>query len=176
MKYESNLILRTILAILVTGLYNFFYLIFTPATIYSSWILLKVLGYDIGVFGNNLVFSNVNFIFIEACVALSAYYLLFLLIVFTKGLSLKTSLKLLVVGTALILVMNIIRIDLLIILFLEAGKTYFDVVHMIFWKFIAGIYVALVWIVMVRKFKIKSIPIYSDLKELYDKSLFRRKK
>lgn len=175
MKHEYSLIIRVLIAILVTALYEFFYIIFNPATIYSSWFLLKLLGYDADVSGINMTINGAKFIFIEACIALAAYYLLFLLVIFTKGLGFRKSVKLFLLGSLLILAMNIIRIDLLIVLFLEAGKKWFGAVHMIFWKFIAGIYVALVWIFLVRKFKIKEIPIYSDLKTLYDKSLFGKK-
>ena len=175
MKHEHNLIVRVIIAIVVTSVYNFFYNIFTPATVYGSWILLKLFGYSGSIIGNVMTIRNANFIFIEACIALAAYYLLFLLVIFTKDLSLKQSIKLLVIGSGLILIMNVIRIDLLIILFLEAGKMYFDFIHMVFWKFIAGIYVALVWIFLSKRFKIKTIPFYSDLKELYGKSIFGKK-
>ncbi len=176
MKHEYSLIIRVLIAVFVALFYNYLYLIFTPISVYSSWFLLKILGYEAIIHGSKLSINGAQFIFVEACIALAAYYLLLLLILFTKDLSLKMSAKLFLLGSLLILIMNIIRIDLLVVLFIEAGKRYFDIVHLAFWKFIAGIYVALVWILLVRKYNVKSIPIYSDLKELYKKTIFRTKK
>lgn len=176
MKHEKSLVIRTLIAILVTLLYSYFYAIFNPATIYSSWFLLRIFGYNAIINGMTLLVNGGGFAFIAACIALSAYYLLFLLVIFTKGLGLKKSLKLFFLGALLILAMNAVRIDLLIVLFLEAGMDWFNAVHMLFWKFISGVYVALVWIFLIRKYKVKEIPIYSDLKELFNKSLFRRKR
>ena len=63
--------------------------------------------------------------------------------------------------------MNILRIDLLIFVLLEFGSDLFDKIHLVFWNFISGLYVAFVWIFLVKKFKVKSIPVVSDVKELY---------
>lgn len=77
-------------------------------------------------------------------------------------------------GSLLILIMNISRILILIFVLIEFRTNYFEAIHMVFWKLISGVYVAFVWIFLVLVFKIKSIPIYSDLKELYKKSIFKR--
>ena len=77
--------------------------------------------------------------------------------------------KLFFIGSLLILLMNIFRIDILILSSVKFGKVWFDAIHMIFWKFLSTLYVAFVWIFLVKKFKIKTIPIYSDIKYLINK-------
>ncbi|MDP6642009.1 MAG: pacearchaeosortase, partial [Candidatus Nanoarchaeia archaeon] len=103
---------------------------------------------------------------ISACVATSAYHLLFGLVIFTKDIKLKTSIYLVLFGSIAIFLANILRIDLLIYIFLEFGKNFFEKVHLFLWQFVSSIYVALIWIFLVKKFKIKTIPIYSDIKHL----------
>jgi hypothetical protein len=44
------------------------------------------------------------------------------------------------------------------------GSVYFDKVHYFIWYFLSTVIVVLIWIYNVKKFKIKSIPVYSDLK------------
>jgi exosortase/archaeosortase family protein len=176
MKHEYSLIVRTFIAVVVSVFYNYFYFIFTPVTVYGSGFLLSLLGYNVIINGNRLSIGDSSFVFIEACIALAAYYLLFLLVIFTKDLGLKKSLRIFGLGSLLILVMNVIRVDILIILFIEASERWFETIHMVFWKFLAGIYVALVWIALTRYYKVKEIPIFSDLKELYKKSLFKKRK
>ena len=78
-------------------------------------------------------------------------------------------------GSLLILGMNLLRIIILIVLDVEFGKDYFDAVHLIFWNFVSGVYIALVWIFLVKKFKVSKIPYYSDLKYFYKKSFLRKK-
>ena len=71
------------------------------------------------------------------------------------------------VGILAIWIINLVRIILLIVILKELGSNYFDQVHLLFWHFISGVYVALVWIFLVKKFKVKKIPIVSDVKYLY---------
>jgi hypothetical protein len=71
--------------------------------------------------------------------------------------------------------MNILRIDLLIAAFVSLGKEWFDTIHLVFWKFVSGVYVALVWIFLSKKYKIRSIPIYTDIKYLYNKSFLKNR-
>ena len=69
----------------------------------------------------------------------------------------------------------LLRIVVLILVLYYAGQNWFDLIHLVFWRFVAGFYVALVWIFLVNKFKVKSIPVYSDVKELLE-SIKRKKK
>lgn len=84
-------------------------------------------------------------------------------------------LKLILIGFVLIFVMNILRLTLMILVSLNFGQDWFNLVHLFFWHFVSGIYIALVWIFLVKYYKIDSIPIYDDIKYLYDKSIFNNK-
>ena len=114
------------------------------------------------------------FHFIEACIATYAYYLIILLTLLTKEITLKTRIKIILIGSGLILLMNIIRIFILITITMNYGLYWFDIIHLAFWKFLSGIYVALVWILLVKIYKIKSIPIYDDIKYLYERSFLKK--
>ena len=172
MKYEDSFLLRVLTILLAMLLYQDIYSIFLPLTKYLSTISLNLL-YNVKAIENTLLVGNQSFSLIPACVALPAYYLLFFLVLGTKDLSLRKSTKLLVIGSILILAMNIIRIDLLIIAFLEFGKSWFDSIHLFFWKFVSGVYVALVWIFLTKKYKIKTIPFYDDLRYFYSRSILK---
>ena len=79
-------------------------------------------------------------------------------------------------GSFLILLMNVIRVDALLYILVECGENWFKKIHIFFWHFVSSIYVAAVWIFLSYKFKVKSIPIYSDFKFLLEKSIFGKKK
>ncbi|MBS3172489.1 hypothetical protein J4438_02840, partial [Candidatus Woesearchaeota archaeon] len=68
-----------------------------------------------------------------------------------------------------IFIMNIIRIEILLFLLIKNNYNLFEQVHLLFWNFVSGIYVAFVWIILIKKYKINSIPIYSDIKYLYQR-------
>ena len=174
-KYYNNLVIRFIMLLIVTVGYPLFYTILLPITLYPSYFILN-LFYDVLIIGNSLGINNIGFKFIEACVAGAAYYLLFLLVIGTKDLSWKKGLKMFFLGVLLILGMNVLRISILVNIAVELGKNYFDSVHLLFWNFVSGIYIAIVWIILVKLFKVKKIPYYSDLKYFYDKSLLKKRK
>ena len=175
MKYLEKLSLRILIILLLFLIYDYIYLIALPITTYLSFIFLKLLQYSPTLLNNSISINNTTFSFIPACVALPAYYLLLILILTTKDLDFKKSTKLFFFGSLLILVMNILRIDLLIAAFISFGKHWFDTLHLVFWKFVSGIYVALVWIFLTRIYKIKSIPAYTDIKYLYEKSILKNR-
>jgi len=175
MKYPEKLALRVLIILLLFLIYNYIYIIALPVTTYLSFIVLKILQYNPTLIGNSISVNNITFSFISACVALPAYYLLLILLLTTKDLNVKSSIKLFFIGSLLILAMNIIRIDLLIAAFTSFGKQWFDKLHIIFWKFVSGVYVAIIWIFLTKKYKIKSMPVYTDLKYLYNKSLLKNR-
>ena len=103
------------------------------------------------------------------CNANYAYLLLVLLILLTKNISFKKGVKLFTAGFLLILIANLLRMHLLIIALVEYSSYLYNTLHMFFWKVLSTIYVSLVWIFLVYKFKIKEIPVYSYLKDFYEK-------
>ncbi|MFA5176221.1 MAG: pacearchaeosortase [Candidatus Nanoarchaeia archaeon] len=170
MKYYYSIFLRCILIFLPISV---FYFIFSPLTIYPVYYILSIIK-QVTLLGNTLFINSYNIEIINACIAGSAYYLLYILILFTKDIKFKTRILMFLLGSLSILVMNILRILILIFVLIKFGTNYFESIHIIFWKLVSGVYVAFVWIFLVLMFKIKSIPIYSDLKELYNKSLFKK--
>ncbi|MBT4334246.1 pacearchaeosortase [archaeon] len=177
MEYRQKLFVRFIIAILAVIFYNFlFYEILKPFTIYGSYLFLLIFESGIKLAENSLIVSGHTFNFIHACIAGSAYFLLFILLISTKDIKLIDGIKLFFVGSSLILLMNIIRIDILIISSIKFGKVWFDAIHLIFWKFLSTIYVAFVWISLVKKFKIKTIPIYSDIIYLITRITLKNRK
>ena len=175
MKYLEKLALRTLIILLLFLIYDYIYIIALPITTYLSFIFLKLFQYSPILLNNTISVGNTNFNFIPACVALPAYYLLLILILTTKDLDFKKSVKLFIIGSILILAMNILRIDLLIAAFISFGKQWFDTLHLVFWKFVSGVYVALVWVFLAKKYKIKSVPVFSDLKYFYERSLLKNR-
>ena len=168
MKYQYQLLFRLILLFAVP--LSLFYFIFTPLTIYPSYFLLKLSGFAPQITSSTvLAFKELAIKFVPACIAGSAYYLLYILIMLTKDLSIMQSLKLFIYGSLLILSVNLIRIYIIVFVLIKYGLNYFDMIHLFFWTFVASTYVALIWIFLTRKMKIKSIPAYSDVMYLYKK-------
>ncbi len=174
-SYIIDLIIRVLALIFVSLNFGVFYFVFSPITVYLSYFLTKIF-YDSVLIGNTIGIGTVGFNFIEACVAGAAYYLLFILVMGIKDIKWLDRLKVFVVGVLLILTMNLIRVLVLIILNVELGENYFDAVHLVFWNFLSGIFIALVWIFLVKKYKLGEIPYYADIKYLYGKSLLKKRK
>lgn len=155
-----------------------FYFIFTPLTIYPLFGLFKIFFKDVLLVGNIFNISGKFFIeIIKACIAGSAYYLLFILNLSIPNISLKKRLKMLLFSFTFLLILNILRIFILTLIFVYFPETpsFFDITHKLFWYFGAIIFVVLIWFIEVKTFKIKDIPIYSDIKYLYKKSALRGK-
>jgi len=177
MKYVKELLVRVFIAIVLLVIpVNIFYFLFSKVTLWGSLPFLYILGYSIKVEGYTLFLDGKILDFIPACVATSAYYLLTLLVLLTKDIKLKTRFYLFLSGCFLIFLMNVVRIDILLYILVEFGKNWFERFHIFFWHFVSSVYVAAVWIFLTYKFKVKSIPVYSDLKFLFQQSIFGRKK
>ncbi len=152
------------LILIAIGMPNFwfFYLVFTPLTIYPVFFLL-------GLFFNATLSTNIILLdksfsieLIKACIAGSAYYLL-LILNLAIPMKINKRLKLLLFSFSSLLVINILRIFLLSLLFVS-GTSLFDITHEIFWYLGSIIFVIGIWFAGIKIFKIKEIPFYSDLK------------
>lgn len=166
MRYEIKLITRLIIALLSLIFFKIYYLIFTTLTIYPIYFLLFLLKYSPLLEKNIILINNIPLKIIPACIAGSAYALFTLLLLLTKNITWKKMLKIWLLGVFLILAMNITRLTILIILFFNLNINYFETLHLFFWKFLSTIYVVLIWIFLTWLFKIKTIPLYSDIKYL----------
>ena len=167
MDYYKSLILRILIPFIIS--YKIIQVLALYLTINISKIVLALFSQDVFVIGTFLSY-NENFVkFIPACAAASAYYLLLLLTTLTKDIQFKKRLKIFFYGSLIIFIINILRIVSLI-LFLD-NKSYilFNAAHNFFWSIISSVLVAGIWVYLIRRYKIKSIPIYSDLKYLIKK-------
>ena len=165
MNYIKNLVLRLLFSVLlvVFGSEIFYLILFYP-TFYLSYITL--LFYNPILINSSLIINNINLVFVPACLATSAYTLLGLLLLLTKGIDLKKGIKMFFAGFFILFFVNIIRIFILAILLIESGIRLFDTFHLFFWQVFSTIFVFLLWIFLTKYFKVKTIPIYSDFKEL----------
>lgn len=171
MHYLKSLFIRLLLCFLPLSWFSF---LLTPLTVYGSYIFLFPF-LDVVVNGRILTVNGFPFEIVEACVATTAYYLLWLLCFLTKEIEVKTRFKIIIYGFLLIFGMNIFRIFLLVFIAMNYGFDWFSLVHLTFWNFVSGIYVALVWVFLVRKYKVYSIPIYDDMKNIYKMALLKKK-
>jgi len=170
MKYTTKLILRIAIAIVIFFIpFNYINFVFTKITLYPSY-LFALIKYSNAILENNYMIINSTLLrFIPACIGASAYCFLLVIILLTKDIKLKTRINLFLLGSLLILILNIIRIEILIYILMKYGSNLFRAARESFWMLISGVYVAIVWLFLAWKFKIKAIPVYSDLKYIFEK-------
>lgn len=166
--YYASLIIRLLIPFIIS--YNLLEKIFYPITIYIPYFILKILNYQVFIFSPYLITSENYIRFSEACAAISAYFLLLLLIVLTKDVKLKTRIKMFLLGSITILTINLTRILILIMVLERYGFNTFQQAHDIFWIIFGSLIVALTWIFLIKHYNIKSIPIYSDMKYLLNQT------
>ena len=166
MKKYLSLIIRYLLILLIAlpNLY-IFYAIFTPLTIYPLYFILKIF-FDVSLSEATILLNGFQIQIIKACIAGSAYYLLFALNLSTPNINIKQRIKMLCFSFLSLLVLNVIRIFSMILL-LFYGASFFDATHKFFWYFVSTMLVVLIWFAGVRFFKIRQIPVYSDFNYLY---------
>ncbi len=140
-----------------------FYFLFTSLTIYSSFFLIN-LGIPASLIGNQITTPYGIIELIDACIAGSAYYLLFLL---NLSLPMKTKKRVqaLIFSLLAFLAVNIMRIFLFSLLFF-GGFAYFSTAHLLVWYGASTLLVVAIWIAEARIFKIQEIPVYTDMQVL----------
>lgn len=170
----KSLLIRYFLILLV-ALPNFylFYKIFAPLTIYFSFGILSPF-LKVTLENNFLIINNQTFEFVNACIAGSAYYLLFALNLSTPNIKLKKRIKLILLMFGSFFLINILRIFFLIFISFNY-PLYFDFIHKFLWYFASVFIVFGIWFFPTKYFRIKSFPFIDDFKYVYSKSLFKRK-
>jgi len=172
-KYVVGLALRLGAALLLLLLpLNLFYLLLGPPTLYGAFWTLS--SFSPRLEDPFLLIGYHKLKFIPACVATSAYYLLSLLVLLTKGLTWKKGAQLWVGGTLLVFLGNLVRIDLLIWVLVRFGVDWFATLHLFFWHVVSTVYVAGIWIGLTRTLKVRGIPAWSDLQALWTMTQKRR--
>lgn len=162
----KSIFLRYSLALSVVIFSSLFLTILIPLTIYSSFFLLKIF-YNPIIQNQTLIIQSYSFNIITACTALIAFILFSELILLTRNLNFKIRIKLFLIGFLLIFLMNISRIIILILVYINFGQDYFNTIHLIYWHIISTVFVAVVWIFLVEYYKIKSIPLWDDINLLF---------
>ena len=162
-RKTTNLFLRY-LTILILGTGNFYliYKALTPLTIHTTNLLLNIftpttLTEDI------IRFNQATIQIVPSCVAGSAFYLLLILLFSTANIKPTTRLYAILTATATLFILNITRILILASLTTTPN---FETIHWIFWHIVSTIFVAATYIATTKLYKIKSIPVYSDIKYL----------
>jgi hypothetical protein len=146
--------------------FSLFYIVFTPLTFYPSFLLLKIF-YSAQALPQSatIILLGHQIRLIEACIAGSAYFLLFMLNLLTP-MQLNMRIKSLFYLCFTFLFINIIRIFIFTSLY-ASDFEYFDVFHRAIWYFGSTFMVVFIWFSNVYLFKIKSIPAYTDFKYIY---------
>lgn len=163
MNKDSNKIIDIsvrYLMILLFGLGNlaFFYWFFTSPTVFFSRLILSFFSEAVSV-DQFIIFQDTLFEVARACVAGSAYYLLFILSM-SVPLEAVKRLKVIAYSFGLFFIVNVLRI---VIMALIVGHTYFNEIHMFSWNVFSTLFVVFIWFSAVKIFKIKSIPFYTDI-------------
>jgi exosortase/archaeosortase family protein len=161
----KSILFRYSFAILLALSYKLFYIVLSPLTIFTTFSLLSIFT-PVTLNENMLTLQSASFIIIPACIAASAYLFLAILILLTRNISFRKGLELFLMGSGLIFLFNVIRILLLIFVYVKLGENYFQAIHLTFWYVLSTIVVVLIWIFLTKKYKIKEVPVYSDLKSL----------
>jgi exosortase/archaeosortase family protein len=151
-----------------------FSFVLTPITIYAVYYLL--FNFNPILIENLIIVNGLRFLFVDACIAVIAYYFFWILTMLTNDMKLAMRVKFILIGFFAIFLMNIFRIWLVIFLAVNYGFWWFNLVHLFFWRFVSGVYVALVWIFLVKYYNVKSIPVYDDFVILYRKAFIKNKK
>ena len=164
-KLSLDIILRySILVIAGILNVNIFYFFFSFLTVYPVYFLLG-LFYESFLNVNTIWINNLPIEIIGPCVAGSAYYLLLILNLSTPGIKFVKRILSLIFSFSLLLIINILRIFILSLL-LISGSSFFDLTHKLIWVIGSVLFVIGVWFLTVKIFKIKEIPLYSDIRIL----------
>jgi exosortase/archaeosortase family protein len=152
--------------LVITALPNFwiFYFIFTPLTIYPVFFIID-LFFNASISGSIISIGPSPIQIINACIAGSAYYLLLIFNLSVPNIKFYKRIKMICFAFLSFLAVNIVRIVLLSVIFVLKPDI-FDISHKLSWYIGSIILVVAIWFIEVKRFKIKGIPFYSDIKSI----------
>ena len=163
-----------IVGVAIPNLYLFYFLL-TPITVKLSYLLIKI-AYPSSVLEGNIIFIGETSVkLIKACIAGSAYYLLFFLNLSVPRIKILKRISMVVFGFALFLIINIVRIYFLVWMYFSYGYNLFESFHKVLWYGLGSVFIVVVWFIEVKVFSIQKIPVVDDLKNLYKSSLLGKK-
>ncbi|MBU0466492.1 MAG: pacearchaeosortase [Nanoarchaeota archaeon] len=166
---EAYVLFGRYFILLLLGLFNLklFYLVFNSLTVQPVfWVLSLIHDNATLLEGNVIFFGGVYAQIISACIAGAAYYLLLILNLSTP-MSIKKRIKSIGFILFTFLILNIARILIFAVIATSSGQEYFDLAHRLTWYFGSTFMVVAIWFFNVWLFKIKDIPVYTDIKNLY---------
>jgi exosortase/archaeosortase family protein len=177
MRKENAQVLRIFLRylfVLLVSIPNLalFYIVFTPLTVYPSYFILN-LFHPVLLSGNTFTIDSFFINIAPACVAGSAYFLLFLLN-FSLEMNIKKRIFSLLFSFLVLLIVNVIRIVIFSLL-LVSSFAHFDITHKIVWFFLSAVFVFAVWLLTIKRFNIRGIPFFNDIRFISSLIKFRKK-
>lgn len=151
------LLLRYLL-ILIFGIFiEIFYTVFTPLT-------KKLLIFILNIFTQAYLVSDtiitpfLQIKLVPACIGGSAYFLLLFLILSIPNLKTIKRTNIILISFASFFFLNILRILILLLFPLN----YIESFHFFFWYVVSTVFVIAIWLIIIRVYKIKQIPVYDD--------------
>jgi exosortase/archaeosortase family protein len=139
-----------------------FYKILTPITVNTLNFFLS-LTQKTQVVGNRILMEGLAVDIIPACVAGSAFYLLTILTMSIPKIKSRKRVKIIAVTFAALFIANITRLVILVSL---TNLASFEFIHWLFYNILSIVFVVAIWVSVVKIYRIKEIPIYSDIKFL----------
>ena len=142
------------------------YFFLKPLTIYPALLAIKLFYHNTFLLpGTNTIYVAGNYVsIIEACVGVAAYYLLIFLN-FTTPMKGIVRVKSLAFLAFTFLIINVIRIVLFTGLFVS-GYSFFNFAHTVVWYIGSTALIVILWFVNVFVFKIRKVPVHSDIETL----------
>jgi len=160
-----NVLLRYGLIIFSVFLIPLFYILLKPLTVNSLYFITHFF-YNVAVNESVLTFfisgTSFNIEIIDACVAGSAFFLLLILNLSTKGIGLVKRIYLFFFDALLLFLVNLVRLMVIIPLYLQESA-FFPIAHQIFWYGLSILFVIIIWLFGAWVFRIREIPVYSDV-------------
>ncbi len=171
-KYNFYFIpLRYIIILAAILFVKIIYFIATPLTVYPVAGLLKIfvnVSLNMSGYYPLLILGDITKIsIVPACIAGSAYLLL-LMLNLSVTMPIKKRIYSILLSAILLLMFNILRITFFSLLY-HYSAPFVDFTHILFWYVISIVFVIGLWFLNVKIFKIKEIPVYSDIKYVCNK-------
>jgi exosortase/archaeosortase family protein len=134
-----------------------FYKLFTYPTIILSNSFLSF--FDKAQIIDNYIFFGDNILEVaNACIAGSAYYLLFILSM-SIPLEFLKRIKVIIYSFSIFFFINILRIVLMALIL---KTSFFQGIHLFMWHIFSTILIVLIWFSAIKIFNIAEIPFYTD--------------
>ena len=161
LRYTSLLLLARVW--FYTGIFS---KIILTLTLYPVNFILNI-SFNSSIVGSTILIDNYAISIIPACLALSAYFLLIALNLLTP-MKPKQRIYSLIFTIGVLWLFNLARIVFMAIAIIQ-NYPYFNQIHNFFWLFLSTVLIIGIWFASVRFFKIRAIPIYSDIRKALGK-------